>query len=124
MPENSTDSPTPPSGWGSWEGPNWQKAPKLRNITAVRGAEGVILWGIDEDYRMLQNWQDGTGKWNGWSTLNWLGAPHCYEFTAAGQNNNCVQLWAVSVMGTVTSIAQNAPSCVWGKWSDRDEQPT
>jgi hypothetical protein len=74
---------------------------------------------------MMQNWQDGKGKWNGWSHVNWLGAPHSYELTAAGQNNYCVQLWAVTVMGTLTSIAQNAPACNWQThWSDRDEQLT
>jgi hypothetical protein len=122
MTENSPDSPTPPTGWGSWEGPNWQGAPKLRNLAVVRGAEGVILWGIDENFRMVQNWQNGQGKWNGWSPLNWMGAPHSYELTAAGQNNHCVQLWAITMMGTLTSIAQNAPACNWQPhWSDRDE---
>lgn len=122
MNENSPDSPTPPTGWGNWEGPNWQNAPRLRNIAAVRGAEGVILWGIDENFRMIHNWQDGRGKWNGWSHANWLGAPHCYELTAAGQNNQCVQIWGVTVMGKLTSIAQTAPSCNWQQhWSDKDD---
>lgn len=118
MTENSGDSPTPPTGWGSWE--RWPNTPKLRNIAAVRGAEGAILWGIDENFRMMQNWQNGQGKWNGWSPLNWMGAPHSYELTAAGQNNHCVQLWAVTVMGKLSSIAQGAPSCNWGHWSDQD----
>jgi hypothetical protein len=121
MTENTFDSQTPPTGWGSWQGPNWGGAPKLRNIAAVRGAEGVILWGIDENFRMIQNWQNGQGKWNGWSHVNWMGAPHSYELTAAGQNNLCVELWAVTNMGKLTSIAQNAPSCVWGQWSDKDD---
>ena len=122
MTENVPDSPTPPTGWGSWEGPNWQGAPRLRNIAAVRGHEGAILWGIDENFRMTMNWQDGNGKWHGWSPLNWMGAPHCYELTAAGQNNHCVQIWAVTVMGKLTSIAQNAPACNWQQhWSDRDD---
>lgn len=122
MTEKSPDSPTPPTGWGSWEGPNWQGAPKLRNIAAVRGAEGVILWGIDDDYRMVQNWQNASGKWNGWSPKNWMGAPHSNELTAAGQNNNCVQLWAVTLGQKLTSIAQTAPSCNWQQhWSDRDD---
>ena len=119
MTENSPDNHTPPAGWGSWE--LWPNTPKLRNIAAVRSAEGAILWGIDENFRMLQNWQNGQGKWNGWSHVNWLGAPHCYELTAAGQNNHCVQLWAVTVMGKLTSIAQQAPSCAWQHWSDKDD---
>jgi len=124
MTENSADNHTPPSGWGAWEGPNWQNAPRLRNIAAVRGAEGVILWGITEQFQIIQNWQNGKGIWNGWSHVNWLGAPHCYEITAAGQNNHCSQLWGVTVMGKVTSIAQAAPACNWGPWSDKDDQPT
>jgi hypothetical protein len=45
-----------------------------------------------------------------------------HELTAAGQNNNCVQLWAITVMGKLTSIAQKAPSCNWEqRWSDRDD---
>lgn len=120
--ENTPDGHTPPSDWGKWEGPNWQGAPKLRNIAAVKGHEGTIIWGIDENYRMTMNWQDGKGKWNGWSPLNWMGAPHSYELTAAGQNNNCVQVWAVTLGGKLTSIAQTAPSCNWQQhWSDRDD---
>ena len=122
MSEKAPDGNTPPSDWGPWEGPNWQGAPKLRNITAVRGHEGAILWGIDENYRMTNNWQDRTGKWNGWSPLNWLGAPHCYALTAAGQNNDCVQLSVVTVKGNLSSIAQVAPTCKYQQqWSDRDE---
>jgi len=122
MTEQSPDGTTPPSDWGAWEGPNWQNAPKLRNIAAVRGAEGAILWGIDDNYRMIQNWQDGKGKWNGWSHANWLGAPHSYELTCAGQSNNCVQLWAITLMGKLSSIAQTAPSCNWQQhWSHRDD---
>jgi len=71
---------------------------------------------------MTMNWQDGKGKWNGWSHLNWLGAPHSYELTAAGQNNNCVQLWAITLRGKLTSIAQTAPACNWQPhWSDLDD---
>lgn len=122
MSENTPDDQTPPSGWGNWEGPKWQNSPRLRNIAAVRGAEGAILWGIDENYRMIHNWQDGKGNWHGWSHANWLGAPHSYELTAAGQNNNCVQVWAVTNMGKLTSIAQIAPSCNWQpRWSDLDD---
>ena len=122
MAENTPDGPTPPMGWGPWVGPFWQGGPRLRNIAVVRGAEGVILWGIDPNFRMIQNWQDGQGKWHGWSHLNWLGAPHSYELTAAGQNNRCVQLWAVTLMGKLSSIAQVAPSCNWQQhWSDRDD---
>lgn len=125
MTEKTPDNPTPPAGWGAWEGPNWGGAPRLRNIAAVRGAEGAILWGIDENYRLIQNWQDGKGKWNGWSHANWLGAPHCHELTAADQNNNCVQLWAVTLQGKLSSIAQKAPSCNWEQhWSDKDDEPS
>jgi hypothetical protein len=122
MNERTPDSQSPINNWGPWEGPNWQNAPKLRNIAAVKGHEGAIIWGQDEDYRLTMNWQDGKGKWYGWSPLNWMGAPHSYELTAAGQNNNCVQLWAISLQGKLTSIAQSAPACNWQThWSDRDD---
>src|SRR5258708_34686877 len=122
MSEKLADGQTPPSDWGPWDGPNWQGAPKLRNIAAVKGVEGAILWGIDENYRVIHNWQDGKGKWNGWSHLNWLGAPHSYELTAARQNNNSVQLWAITLMGKLTSITQSAPACNWQPhWSDLDD---
>ena len=123
MQENSSDSPTPPTGWGSWEGPNWGATPKLRNIAAVRGAEGVILFGINDEYRLIQNWQDRNGKWNGWSGVNWLGAPHCNELTACGQNNNCSQIWVVTLTGILSSLAQAAPACNWKTpWSDPDNK--
>ena len=122
MTEHTPDSPTPPSNWGAWEGPAWHGAPKLRNIAAVRGAEGAILWGVDEDYRMVHTWQNVQGQWSGWSPPNWMGAPHSYELTCSGQNNNCVQLWAISLKGTLSSIAQVAPSARWETgWSDHDE---
>lgn len=123
MTETSPDSPTPPTGWGPWEGPNWGGAPKLRNIAAARGHEGALLWGIDENYRMHYNWQDGKGKWYGWTPhANWMGAPHSYELTACGQNNNCVQVWAITMGRKLTSIAQKAPACNWEQhWSDKDD---
>jgi hypothetical protein len=122
MSEKTPDGQTPPSDWSPWEGPHWQGSPRLRNIAAVKGVAGAILWGIDENYRMIHNWQDGNGKWNGWSPANWLGAPHSFELTAAGQNNNCVQVWAVTLMGKLSSIAQRAPACNWQtRWSDLDD---
>lgn len=104
--------------WGVWNGPNWLGAPKLRNIAAAEGPNGAIIWGQDEDYRMVANFQvkPGTNEWSGWSTGDWHDAPLSYEPTAAGQNNGCVQLWAIGLTGVLHSIAQTPPGCAWGTW--------
>ncbi len=104
--------------WGTWSGPNWLDAPKLRNIAAVEGSTGAILWGQTEDYRIVSNFQvkRGANEWSGWSSGDWLNAPRSYEMTAAGQNNGCVQLWALDVKQVLHSIAQTGSSCGWDTW--------
>ena len=36
-----------------------------------------------------------------------------YELTAAGQNNGCAQVWAISLRGDLYSIAQTGAGCQW-----------
>ena len=113
-----TGQAAPGGEWGVWNGPNWLDAPKLRNIAAAEGPNGAMIWGQDEDYRMVANFQTspGTNQWSGWSSGDWLGAPLSYELTAAGQNNGCVQLWAIGLTQVLHSIAQTAPGCAWQSW--------
>jgi hypothetical protein len=98
----------PPSGWEAWQGPNWQGAPKLRNIAACESTTGAHLWGIDEEYRMVSIFQTapGSDKWSGWSSGDWMNAPFSYELTAAAQNNGCAQVWAIDLHQVLHSIAQ------------------
>ena len=105
--QSSSDA-HPPSGWEPWQGPNWQGAPKLRNIAACESKTGAYLWGIDQDYRMVCIIQTAPGSdtWSGWSSGDWMNAPFCYELTAAAQNNGCAQVWAIDLNQVLHSIAQ------------------
>lgn len=107
-----------------WSGPNWHGAPRLRNIAAVEGRNGAILIGQDEHFRVLANFQTGGNNWSGWSQPNWANAPLSYELTAAGQNDGRAQVWAVTLRGTLTSIAEEAPGRWPSAWSDKDDDST
>lgn len=111
--------------FGDWIGPNWQGAPKLRNIAAVEGSNGAIIIGQDEDYRLVTNFQStpGSNTWGRWSSPNWANAPQSYELTAAGQNNGLAQIWAVTLRQKLTSIAQRDATHWPDSWSDRDDDP-
>jgi hypothetical protein len=105
--QTSSDA-EPPGGWDEFKGPNWQGAPKLRNIAACESKDGACLWGIDHEYRVVSIFQTapGSDKWSGWSSGDWMNAPFSYELTAAAQNNGCAQVWAVDLTQVLHSIAQ------------------
>jgi hypothetical protein len=118
---------SPGGDWGPWAGPNWVGAGKLNNIAAGQGNTGAIIWGIDEEYRMVYNFQTspGSNKWSGWSSGDWMNAPFSYELTAAGQNNGCVQVWAVSLKQVLSSIAQTGTGCAWEmSWTPPRKRPS
>jgi hypothetical protein len=119
---------SPGGDWGPWSGPNWLGAQKLRNVTACQqgGQLGAVVWGIDEDYRVVHNWQlaPGANKWGGWTSGDWMNAPRSYEFAAAQQNNGCIRIWAVSLKQELKSIYQTLPSIGWDfSWKPRDPRP-
>jgi len=108
--------------FGGWAGPNWLKAPKLRNIAAAEGPNGAIIVGQDEYYRVVTNFQSepGTNNWTGWSQPNWNNAPMSYELTACGQNNGRAQIWAITLKQTLVSIVQR-PDALWpNHWTGED----
>lgn len=113
------------ANFSAWIGPNWQSAPRLRNIAAVQGANGAIIVGQDEDYRVMANFQSspGSSNWSGWTAPNWANAPQSYELTAAGQNNGLAQIWAVTLKNNLTSIAQRDASHWPDRWTDEDPNP-
>ena len=119
MGQSSFSDEVPPGGWGSWVGPNWLGAPKMRNIAACEGKQGVYLWGIGEDeYRIFHNWQlspQRDNKWGGWQIGDWMNGPMSYELTAARQNNGCSQVWAISLKQVLHSIAETGKDCYWEK---------
>lgn len=91
--------------WGAWSGPNWQDAPKLRNIVAVestvdrRGEKihGACIWGITDDYKIVYNEQSKPGgSWFGWSVGTFKNKMQGYEITAAKQNNQSARVWVIS----------------------------
>ena len=117
------EEPAGTGNFGAWSGPNWLNAPKLRNIASVQGSNGAIIIAQDEEYRVLTNFQSqpGSNNWTGWSAPNWNNAPPSYELTACAQNNNCAQIWAITMKQTLTSIVQR-PDGLWpNHWSDEDK---
>ena len=114
---------TPGGKWGPWHGPNWLKAPKLRNIAAVEGMNGAIIIGQDEDYHVTSNFQQGAGSnsWLGWLTPGQDFSPRSYELAAAGQNNGKAQLWAITLGGTLTTVTQKEANHWNPDWSDKDK---
>lgn len=108
---------------GDWVGPNWLGAPRLRNIAAVETSRGAIIFGQDEQYRMVANFQTapGANNWTGWSQPSWLNAPYSYELTAAAQNNGHAQVWALTLRHRLTSIVQRDATHWENAWSDHDE---
>lgn len=109
--------------WGPWSGPNWMKAPKLRNIAAVEGMNGAIIIGQNEDYLITSNFQQGPGNntWRGWDTPFEEFQSRSYELTAAGQNNGVAQLWAITLGGTLTTLTQKENNHWNPNWSDKDK---
>lgn len=107
---------SPGGEWGPWTGPNWLGARRLRNVAACEHPQhGACIWGTDEDYRVVANFQTapGSNTWSGWSSGEWMSAKASYELTAAGQNNGCVQVWAIGADNVLRTIAQVPPSCGW-----------
>ena len=113
---------SPGGKWGPWTGPNWLRAPKLRNIAAVEGKNGAIIVGQNEDYRFTSNFQRGAGQnsWRGWSTPGQDFSPPSYELTAAGQNNGVAQIWAITLGGKLTTCIQKENHHWNPDWSDKD----
>lgn len=101
----SMSQESPGGKWGPWVGPNWEEAPKLRNIAAVettvkRGGDtihGACIWGITQDFRLLFNEQSRpSANWFGWSVGSFKDTLRGYEITAARQNNQSARVWVVS----------------------------
>jgi hypothetical protein len=113
---------TEPGGsWGNWIGPNWNSAPKLERICACQqgGNRGAILWGIKEDYSLINAVQlTPGGKWSDWSASDWQGAPPVWRLAAAEQAGGTVRLWVTSWHSKLESIAQTSPG--GGDWSQWD----
>lgn len=114
---------SPGGNWGAWSGPNWKNAPRFRNIAAVKSYSGSILFAQDDEYGincLLQN-SPGSPHWTGWLD-NWMGGPESYELAVAGQNNNCVHLWVITLKQKLSGFGQAPPQCGWYMgWSDRDD---
>jgi hypothetical protein len=96
---------SPGGNWGAWVGPNWEKAPRLRNIAAVETTvkknnetyHGACIWGLTIDGRSTFNEQSRpSANWFGWSQGTFTDTFRGYEITAARQNNQSARVWVVS----------------------------
>ena len=105
-----------------WTGPNWLRAPKVRNIAAVdmRGAKGATIWAITEDYKVIYNWQTAGGldSWFGWHPGDTANELRAYEMTAATQNDGMGRVWVISLGQLLTSQSMERSSHNWPrKWN-------
>jgi hypothetical protein len=125
----------PGGDWGPWSGPNWQGAPKLRNIAAVettvdrRGEKihGACIFGITDDYKIIYNQQSVPGgNWFGWSVGGFKDKLRGYEITAARQNNQSARVWVISNDGVLVSqqvnINSSPPGWEWYWTPDVEEE--
>lgn len=102
---------------GGWTGPNWLKAPKVRNIAAVdmRGDKGATIWAITEDSKVIYNWQTAGGmdSWFGWQAGDTADAARAFEMTAATQNDSLGRVWIVTQGQLLCSQAMQRSSHNW-----------
>lgn len=116
---------SPGGRWGEWQGPNWKDAPRFRNLAAVKSYSGSIVFAQDEDYRVAALFQNSPNSphWTGWLD-NWMGGPESYELAVAGQNNDRVHIWVITLKGKLSGFRQVPPQHGWHMgWSDRDDDP-
>ena len=106
--------------WGPWQGPDWNKAGKVRNIAAVElgGQKGGCIWIIRNDYKFYQSTQSSPGgpEWWPWSPGDYLESMFGYEITACGQNNGLQEVWAVSLKQDLHSQCTINPSLKDWEW--------
>ena len=95
----------PGGNWGAWVGPNWEQAPRLRNIAAVETTvkknnetyHGACIWGLTADGRSTFNEQSRpSANWFGWSQGTFTDTFRGYEITAMRQNNQSARVWVIS----------------------------
>lgn len=103
--------------WGPWQGPNWNKAPKVRNLGAVEmgGQKGGCIWIITNDYKFYKSEQSSPGgpEWWPWSPGDYQESLFGYEITACGQNNGLQEVWAVSLKQDLHSQCVNKDAKDW-----------
>lgn len=106
--------------WGPWQGPNWNNAPKVRNIAAVEMAnqKGGCIWIITHDYKFYQSTQSSPGgpEWWPWRVGDFKESLLGYEITAGGQNNGFCQVWGISLkqdLHTQHMIKSSPPDWEW-----------
>jgi len=97
---------SPGGKWGAWVGPNWEQAPRLRNIAAVETMvkknndtiHGACIWGITakDGTPMFNEQSRPSANWFGWSEGSFKNTLKGYEITACRQNNQSARVWVVS----------------------------
>ncbi len=103
-----------------WSGPNWLKAPKVRQLAAVEmgNQRGASIWALTDDYKVIYNYQTspGTNSWWGWSPGDFEDKLTGYEITACGQNNGLARVWVVSLSQMLTTQGMDASSKDWERF--------
>ena len=103
--------------WGPWQGPNWNNAPRVRNLAAVElgGQKGGCVWIITHDYKFYKSVQSAPGgpEWWPWSPGDYKESLLGYEITAAGQNNGLQMIWGVSLKQDLHGQSTSKDSQDW-----------
>ena len=117
----TTSQSSPGGNWVPWSGPNWNNAPKgMKRLAACRqgGTYGSQLWGISEDYSLVNCYQTTAGgQWSAWR--NWPVIPGSSQVIgiAAAEQNGHGQLWALDSKHQLWFMWQGDVGGMWGTWT-------
>ena len=117
----TTSQITPGGSWVPWQGPRWNNAPKgMKRLAACRqaGTKGTLLWGIAEDYSIINCYQQTQGgpQWSNWQP--WQATPQKSQFAeiAAAEQEGHAQLWGLDTDRQLWFCWQTSPGSSWTEW--------
>ena len=116
----TTSQSSPGGDWAGWSGPGWNKAPKgMKRLAACRqgGAKGLLLWGICEDFSLVNCYQPTPGgQWSAWQS--WPATPVKSQFAeiAAAEQDGHAQLWALDTDRHLWASRQTTRGGSWTPW--------
>jgi hypothetical protein len=117
----TTSQSSPGGNRVAWSGPGWNSAPKgMKRLAACRqgGLKGLLLWGICEDFSLINCSQPTPGgKWSAWQS--WPATPQKSQFAqiAAAEQDGHAQLWALDTNRQLWATWQETQGGTWMPWN-------
>lgn len=110
--------------WDRWIGPNWNNAPPVHEVAAVRlngNTRTGVVWAITAtDFSLICSYKEG-GAWTPWTPWNLPPKPTRFQaITAAQQGNGRAQMWALDTSSRIWSCEERTPGGPWDNWSAPD----